>query len=183
KAKPTIGIQILKMKETDAEIEQFMNKWDYMDKARKMINYRNRSQELSKIENESGRSQASQKLNKELWDTFYTKAELPVEHAIIGHFNRYYDRIEDRSVIDVTPLKRFACRQLENSLSILWNGDVIMCQQDFDGKYVFANIKNSSLIDIWESQELKDLRLAHLKGEYNKYPLCVKCKEWYIPMI
>lgn len=165
--KPVVGLQILKIKETDHEIEGFMNEWDWMDKIKKMIDYENRVQKELEV-------------NTELWETFYTKA-LPIEHAIIGHFNRYCDQIEDRGAIDVTPLKRFPCRQLENSLSILCNGDVIVCQQDFDGKFVIGNFRDSSLMDIWESQELKDLRSSHFKGDYDKHPLCANCKEWYIP--
>jgi len=179
RVKPIVGIQILKMKENDAEIEQFMDKWNWMDKIRKMINYRNRSQELSKIENEGERSLSSQKLNKELWETFYAKAELPVEHAIIGHFNNFCGQIEDRSVVDVTPLKRFSCRQLENGLTIFWNGDVTLCRQDFDGEHPLGNLKEQSLDVILESNRLEAIWQTHKAAEYDKLPLCKDCKEWY----
>ena len=166
KVKPIVGVQILKMKETDAEIEEFMNKWDFQDKARKMINYRNR------VEKEP------RKVTVELWQTFYDKF-LPVEHAIIGHFNNYCGQIEDRSAIDVTPLKRFPCKQLQSGISVLWNGDVVLCRQDFDGEHPLGNLKGKSLTEILESEELEDIWQAHKKGEYGKLPLCKDCKEWY----
>ncbi|MDI6704281.1 MAG: radical SAM protein [bacterium] len=177
--KPIVGVQILKMKENDAEIEKFMNKWDYMNKIKKMINYRNRFQELSMIKNEGERSLSLQKLYKELYNTFYTKAELPVEHAIIGHFNNCCGQIEDRSVVNVTPLKRFVCKQLQSGVSVLWNGDVVLCRQDFDGKYPLGNLKEQSLDEILESQKLKVIWQAHKDKEYGKLPLCKDCKEWY----
>lgn len=176
--KPVVGIQILKMRENDAEIEEFMNKWDYLDKAEKMINYKNRVQELSKIENEEKKSQASQELNNELWETFYEKF-LPVEHAIIGHFNNFCGQIDDRSVIDVTPLKRFPCQQLKEDIAILWNGDVVMCLQDFDGKMVLGNLQEDLLSDVWQNQRLKDIWQAHRVNNYDNLPLCSRCKEWY----
>lgn len=166
KVKPIVGIQILKMKETDAEIEQFMNKWDFQDKAKKVINYRNR------VEKEPG------KVTVELWQTFYEKF-LPVEHAIIGHFNNCCGQIEDRSAIDVTPLKRFPCRQLKEGTSILWNGDVVLCRQDFGGEHPLGNLKEKGLADILESQRLKDIWQAHKNGKYEELPLCKGCKEWY----
>jgi radical SAM protein with 4Fe4S-binding SPASM domain len=100
---------------------------------------------------------------------------------IIGHFNRYCGQIEDRSVIDVTPLKRFPCRQLMGSLSVFWNGDVTMCPQDFYGRFVVGNIKEESPEELWNKAELKNLREMHLSGEYGNHPLCKECKEWYLP--
>lgn len=162
---PIVGIQITKMKDNDYEIEQFMEKWNFQDKAKVMVNYKTR------IEKEP-------MVNTELWETFYDKF-LPVEHAIIGHFNNFCGQIEDRSVVDVTPLKRFPCKQLQAGISILWNGDVILCRQDFEGKYSLGNLKEQYLIDILESEKLKSIWQAHKKGEYDKLPLCKDCKEWY----
>jgi radical SAM protein with 4Fe4S-binding SPASM domain len=179
--KPIVGVQILKMKETDSEIEEFMNKWDCMDKVKKVINYRNRLQEVGKMENEGEKKQASQKLERELWEAFYAGAELPVEHAIIGHFNRYCDQIEDRSVVDVTPLKRFSCAQLNEGISILWNGDVTLCRQDFDGKMVIGNLNNESLDNILKSLKREEIIEAQKSGDFSKGLLCDKCKEWYYP--
>jgi radical SAM protein with 4Fe4S-binding SPASM domain len=177
RVKPIVGVQILKMKETDLEIEEFMNKWDWMDKVKKMINYRNRSQEVSKLENEGEKQQASRKLSEELWKTFYTKAKLPVEHAIIGHFDRYCNQIEDKSVIDVTPLKRFTCRQLSSSPTILWNGDAVVCRHDINGEYILGNLRKQDMKDI--TKKIEDLWQAHRDGKYDNLPLCGNCKEWY----
>ncbi|MDI6793246.1 MAG: radical SAM protein [bacterium] len=163
--KPLVGIQILKMKETVQEIEQVMDKWNFQERAKEMIDYRNRVQKDPEV-------------NVGLWETLYGKF-LPVEHAIIGHFNNFCGRIEDRSTMDVTPLKRFPCRQLQGGFSALWNGDVILCRQDFDGEYVLGNLRDESIGDILERQKLKDIWQAHKDGGYDKLPLCKDCKEWY----
>jgi len=163
--KPLIGVQIIKMKEIDKEIEKFMNEWDIQEKVKKMINYRSRVQK-------------SESVDAELWETIYSKF-LPVEHAIIGHFNNFCGQIEDRSVIDVTPLKRFPCKQLQSGISILWNGDIVLCRQDFDGEHPLGNLKGKSLTEILESEKLKNIWQARKDGEYDKLPLCKDCKEWY----
>jgi radical SAM protein with 4Fe4S-binding SPASM domain len=179
KVKPIVGVRILKMKENDIEIEEFMNQWDWMDKTKKMINYRSRFQKLNEIENDQDRFQVSRKLSDELQEVFYTKAELLIEHAIIGHFNQYCGQIKDRSVIDVTPLKRFPCRQLKESVSIFWNGDVVLCSQDINGEFILGNLKDEKLDDIIENQRLKDIWQVHMDGEYDKLSLCINCKDWY----
>ncbi|MBU0456219.1 MAG: radical SAM protein [Gammaproteobacteria bacterium] len=217
KAKPIVGIQILKMKENDAEIEPFMDKWHFQDKLRKMLNWKQKMEEVAKqlkplgeeldrikdrldwkepakgeisdvkkpkevIGAEAKLSAKSQELmeplNELYWKTFYEKF-LPVEHAIIGHFNNFCGQIEDRSTIDVTPLKRFPCQQLKAGLSVLWNGDIVLCRQDLNGKYSSGNLREQSLSEILEDERLKEVWQAHKKGEYGKLPLCKDCKEWY----
>ena len=131
-----------------------------------MVNYRGR------IGKEGG------EVTRELWETFYDKL-LPIEHAVIGHFNNYCSQIEDRSVIDVTPLKRFSCKQLQSGISVLWNGDVVLCRQDFDGKYPLGNLQNERLSNMLENQKLKDIWQAHKDRKYDELPLCANCKEWY----
>ncbi|MDI6736446.1 MAG: SPASM domain-containing protein [bacterium] len=164
--KPIIGVQIIKMKENDTEIEEFMNQWDFQEKAKKMVNYRNRVQQKDLM------------INIELWQIFYDKF-LPIEHAIIGHFNNFCGQIENKNVIDVIPIKRFPCKQLQNGVSILWNGDIILCRQDFDGKYPLGNLRDHSLNEILESKKLKSIWQIHKNGNYDKLPLCKNCEEWY----
>ena len=217
KVKPIIGVQNLKMRETDAEIERFMDKWDFQDKLRKMLNWKQKMEEVTKelrpleeelnkikdklnwrepvkeeigkakkpdevreteVELEKKRAKLMKPLDKLYWGTFYDKFP-PVEHAIIGHFNNYCGQIEDRSVIDVTPLKRFPCKQLQSGISVLWNGDVVLCRQDFDGEHPLGNLKEQGLSEILESENLKDIWQAHKDEEYDKLLLCKDCKEWY----
>jgi radical SAM protein with 4Fe4S-binding SPASM domain len=158
--KPLVGIQILRMKENDAEIEEFMEIWDMQERLRKRIGQKK-----------------EEPLN---WIRFYDTEEiLHIEHAIIGHYNNFCGEIEDISVLDVTPLKRFPCKQLQNGISILCNGNVVFCRQDFDGKYSLGNLKNQSLQDILENKRLANIWRVHHRGEYHKIPICKNCRDWY----
>jgi radical SAM protein with 4Fe4S-binding SPASM domain len=80
--------------------------------------------------------------------------------------------------VDVTPLKRFLCRQLEAGVSVLWSGDVILCRQDFDGRYPLGNLKNQHLEEITNGR-LEEIWQAHKDEKCDKLPLCKDCKEWY----
>jgi spiro-SPASM protein len=164
---PRVGLQILKIKETNAEIKEFMDRWNWMGRVKKMIDYKKRVE------------QGSAKANKELWETFYLKAELPVEHVIVGHFNRYCDQIADRGVSDFTPRKRFLCRQLLEGVSVLWNGDVTLCRQDFDGKMVVGNLNDTPLKEILNNSYRIETIKAQSREDYTKGGLCSTCKEWY----
>jgi radical SAM protein with 4Fe4S-binding SPASM domain len=218
RVKPIVGVQILKMKENDTEIEGFMERWDFQDKLKKMLGWKEKMkkiedqlkplmEELDKVKDrlnwrkespkgESGeakkpeeikevelklekkRAELMKPLDKLYWETFYDKFP-PVEYAIIGHFNNFCGQIEDRSVIDVTPLKRFFCRQLNTGVSILWNGDVVLCSQDFDGRCLLGNIKDQGLLEILDGERLREILQAHKNEKYDSLPLCTNCKEWY----
>jgi radical SAM protein with 4Fe4S-binding SPASM domain len=65
-------------------------------------------------------------------------------------------------------------------LTILWNGDVGMCKEDFDGRHIVGNARKTPLQDIWYDS-LFDLRLLHFGDEWDKIDLCKGCKEWFHP--
>jgi radical SAM protein with 4Fe4S-binding SPASM domain len=94
-------------------------------------------------------------------------------------FNDFYGQIEDKSVINVVPLKRFPWKQLQSRITILWNGDVVTCRQDFDGKYVLGNLKNQSFENILAYEKLEEIWKAQKNGKYNELHLCKNCNEWF----
>lgn len=61
------------------------------------------------------------------------------------------------------------------SETILWDGEVVMCCVDFDGKVKLGNIKNKSLFDIWNGPEFKKLRMLVENKDYEKLPICRAC--------
>ncbi|MBU1569648.1 MAG: SPASM domain-containing protein, partial [Proteobacteria bacterium] len=67
----------------------------------------------------------------------------------------------------------------KTGFSVLWNGDIVLCRQDFDSKSPIRNLRDQSLSEILESEKLKNIWQAHKAREYDKLPLCVNCKEWY----
>ena len=56
------------------------------------------------------------------------------------------------------------CERLFYHLTIMTNGDVFPCDINADDSLCLGNLNNTSLRDIWNSDKLKELRLAFLKG-------------------
>lgn len=73
--------------------------------------------------------------------------------------------------------KRYPCGWLFNSLAITWDGNIVQCSCDYNGENIIGNIYKSSVEHIWNN-EIKEIRLLHLKGEYDKTPICLECKDW-----
>jgi hypothetical protein len=72
---------------------------------------------------------------------------------------------------------RRPCFQLWNELLITSQGMVTPCCRDTRLKLSIGNIHNGQLLDMWQGEELSQLRLRQIKGEWNMIPLCLKCAD------
>lgn len=67
------------------------------------------------------------------------------------------------------------CFWLWNMMSIYWNGDVALCCMDADNTYYFGSVKEKSIAEMWNSQQLINLRKKHRHLDYDDMPLCATC--------
>jgi len=67
------------------------------------------------------------------------------------------------------------CYWLWYSGHINWDGTVIPCCQDVNAIYPLGNILSDSLCKLWNSDEMNDLRQAHIKGAFKTISLCANC--------
>lgn len=70
---------------------------------------------------------------------------------------------------------RDPCRLLWTDMFILYNGDVALCCNDYEGRVIIGNIKNRSIKDIWGGDILAKLREVHLRKNFSALGLCEKC--------
>lgn len=84
---------------------------------------------------------------------------------------RFFSSLNKRKVE-----KRYPCFYLWETLIILWNGDVLPCCQNLTGELKVGNIKENSLVEIWNSSAMKELREKHLIGN-PPFP-CNQCPDW-----
>ena len=66
------------------------------------------------------------------------------------------------------------CYYPSYSLSIDWNGDVLLCVQDWDKKVKFGNINTQTLEEIWYSKYFQRVRHNLIDGKRNSAP-CSNC--------
>ena len=50
-------------------------------------------------------------------------------------------------------------------MSIMWDGTVVPCGQDFNNEMDMGNVHDQTLYDIWNGEEYKKFRLNHLTQE------------------
>ena len=60
------------------------------------------------------------------------------------------------------------------SMTIDWNGDVLLCVQDWNKRVKFGNLMSDSLMYVWNQSHLKKFRNANAKGN-RKFSPCDVC--------
>jgi radical SAM protein with 4Fe4S-binding SPASM domain len=66
------------------------------------------------------------------------------------------------------------CYYPHYSLAIDWNGDALLCVQDWNKKIKFGNVHDATLLEIWRSPQLHKYRTALGQGQRN-LPPCNQC--------
>jgi radical SAM protein with 4Fe4S-binding SPASM domain len=61
------------------------------------------------------------------------------------------------------------------TMSVLVDGRVVPCCEDYDGKYVLGDLNKDSLSSIWNGKEMSRLRKALLKRRKGDIELCKDC--------
>ena len=73
---------------------------------------------------------------------------------------------------------RVACSQLWQRLSILWDGSVTVCCNDYDGFLKLGRYGALPLTDYWHCERLNELRSKHKKLDFSDL-ICNRCTETF----
>jgi len=58
------------------------------------------------------------------------------------------------------------------SMTVMANGEVVPCTQDYDAEMSFGNVRDKSLSEIWNSPKYQLFRRQHLTGDFPKGSKC-----------
>jgi organic radical activating enzyme len=86
-------------------------------------------------------------------------------------------RAQDDTTFSV-PTQRYACPNLWYHVHIYWNGDLAMCDRDFNLDTPLGNVVSAGgVMNAWRGQLFQQLRRQHLDGNFSASP-CNGCTEW-----
>ncbi len=84
-----------------------------------------------------------------------------------------YDRKAFENDGVLKPRSRKPCYWIWHSYVVLWNGDVVPCCRDVEGKYTMGNILKQDIKDIWNSKKYRQFRkLVVHEGNVDICQLC-----------
>jgi radical SAM protein with 4Fe4S-binding SPASM domain len=73
------------------------------------------------------------------------------------------------------PRKNEPCQRPSCQLIIDWQGNVILCCNDYYSEFKLGNINEKSIIDIWRNSQFKEYRKALESGKREAIKLCAGC--------
>lgn len=106
-----------------------------------------------------------------------------VNHINVKSFHTRAGKVDNIEKFNLNPdvytriIKRSPCFHLWETLIILWDGRVISCCQDLRGELVVGDLKKQTLLDIWNSRELQEIRKRQIEGDFSMNP-CFSCGDW-----
>jgi 8-amino-3,8-dideoxy-alpha-D-manno-octulosonate transaminase len=118
--------------------------------------------------------------------TNYDDEEKPVLNMLANKYpfhialrsHKDFEKIDRAGGIYKKGLKLNApCLRPSSQLIIHWNGDVVLCCQDFYGKYCFGNINRNSLQEIWSSAYFTQCRTELSRGNRSCMTICEYCED------
>jgi len=76
------------------------------------------------------------------------------------------------------PNIRKPCLKLLTDIVIYWNGDVAICNHDWDRDLFIGNVKQNSIQQIWHNSIYTQIRGKHLENKLEDFPPCNFCSHW-----
>ncbi len=76
--------------------------------------------------------------------------------------------------------ERYACGHAVGVCAITWDGNVVTCAMDADGKNIYGNVNETSIVEIWKKRN-DEMVSKHLSHQWDKIPeVCKNCTDWMI---
>jgi radical SAM protein with 4Fe4S-binding SPASM domain len=72
-------------------------------------------------------------------------------------------------------LEVVTCNRPWESVTVMWDGRVVPCCYDYNGKYVLGDVRHSRLSDIWNGERMQVLRHEFVSQTVSN-PLCKNCE-------
>lgn len=112
-------------------------------------------------------------------ESFFDRWMTTLGHAVIEPAQTGAGLMPDISLMPMAPPRRTACRQVGSRMTILSDGTVALCDQDWQGRAPLGDAKVTPLLEIW--QNVRAPMCAHGEQRAQELTLCGACTEWHRP--
>lgn len=121
---------------------------------------------------ETSQTRASKRDFITYWVNKVDRVRIYREHSADGVFGRIGEKGE-------RPLeKRKPCSKLISEMAVYCNGDVAICNHDWNRKESIGSVEGSSIADVWNSEAYRTLRMQHFENNIAGGTVCARCNYW-----
>jgi MoaA/NifB/PqqE/SkfB family radical SAM enzyme len=111
-------------------------------------------------------------------DAFHDQWTGIADEVQVTGVHNWSGAISGLRVTDETSSERYPCALLWYALAVNSNGDVSICNVDWDYSGVVGSVHQKSLHAIWNDLPLRKIRRAHLDAHWDYVPVCDSCVVW-----
>lgn len=97
----------------------------------------------------------------------------------IRPYNDFAGQVDDLATIHMRTSSRIPCRKVFEELYIDAEGIAYPCRQDIRRTHPLGSAVEEGIEGVWRCAFMERLRAAQLAGDYDLFPLCRNCKDWY----
>jgi radical SAM protein with 4Fe4S-binding SPASM domain len=90
-------------------------------------------------------------------------------HSISSSFAEY------KKSDNTLPVRKKTCMNIWERMTIHWNGDVSLCNEDIDGDYIVGNLYQNTIKETWNSSKYLAFRNLHKEKRFEEIALCKNC--------
>ena len=114
--------------------------------------------------------------NQEEESSFFNDWRGIVDHVHpISEISKQF--VDSSKNLNAVPFRTKTCRNLWERMTIFWNGVVTRCIADLHGDYAVGDLKEKSIAQIWNCDELSAIRKLHKEKKFSNIALCSTC-DW-----
>jgi len=117
-------------------------------------------------------------IEKDEIEAFHEKWKGVADEIQVTGVHSWSGAIKNIAITDEQADKRYPCALLWYMLAINSNGEVSVCNVDWDYSGVVGNIHTQSIKDIWNGERIKKIRSAQLRGIWDSPQVCKECVVW-----
>lgn len=164
-------------KETFEKIRVRLKFEEVIDNTIKMFEVRNKIRPSAKI----WVRMIKQDLNDDEWNKYYefwSKYAKPQDRVYFHNIFNWGGQLKDYKPHELSFEPNLPCVALWSLCVIFTNGDVPLCNVDFNNKYPSGNVMSSSIKEIWKSKIMNERRELHLNKRKSEISLCKNCNVW-----
>ena len=78
------------------------------------------------------------------------------------------------------PEDRFPCNRPWYMACIHVDGKVGVCPEDWNQNMIIGDLNNDTLENIWNGDKLREIKRAHIEGDYKNLDSCRNCEAWVL---
>jgi len=125
-----------------------------------------------------------QESNKNEWPaykSFWENQMSDVDRIYYHNIFNWGGQLEGFNPIAKSYEPNLPCVALWSLLVIFANGDVPLCNVDYNNKYPTGNVNDNTIKELWESKIINERRQLHLNNKKGEISLCENCNVWEEP--